>query len=88
MGSTSVTKRRTPHADIAVSADDDLLDSDDNIGGTHESIGKSVAAAVNVLGLLLGDGVEFIHLDSLASAIIVVNLDSYQFCTGIGEGLT
>ena len=48
-------------ADIAESADDDLLASDHDISGAHESVGEGVTAAVNVIELLLGDRVVDIN---------------------------
>jgi len=44
-------------ADIAESANDDLLTSKHDIGGAHKTVGEGVLAAVNVVELLLGDGV-------------------------------
>lgn len=44
-------------SDVTVSADDGLLAGHHNIGGTHDTIGEGVLAAVKVVELGLGDGV-------------------------------
>jgi hypothetical protein len=56
-GATSLHGSSATLTDITEPADNNLLASKHDIGGTHETIGKRVFAAVNVVELLLGDRV-------------------------------
>lgn len=62
-GSAGLHGSSTSLANISKSADDDLLSGNHDISGSHKSIWERVTASVDVIELLLGDGV--VHIDGL-----------------------
>jgi len=55
--STGLHSSGRSFTNITISADDDFLTSDHDISSSHETIWKRVSASINVIELLLGDGV-------------------------------
>ena len=70
-GTLSLHGESAALADITEGTDDNLLTGNHDISGTHDTVRKGVFAAVDVIELLLGDGV--VHIDRLEEELALLS---------------
>ena len=70
-------------ANVTVSADDGLLAGHHNVGGTHDTIGEGVLAAVKVVELGLGDGVVDVDGGEEKGAVLLHGVETVDTGGGL-----